>query len=580
MIKVSDYIIKYVEDLGVKHIFTVSGGGIIHIINSLSKSKKIQCVCSLHEQGAGIAVEAYGQYTNNLGVALVTTGPGGTNIITAIAGAWLDSTPMLVIAGQVQLKDRAVNKGVRQMGFQEINLVSLIEKITKYAYTVIDAKSIKYHLDKAVFEAKHNRPGPVVLEIPLDMQSAYIDENELVSYNGVNLLNDVDIFMNEMVDLLKNAKKPILLAGNGIRLSGGIDAFYTFLAKTKIPVLTTWKALDLLEEIHPLFVGRPGAIAQRGANINQQNADLILCIGARLDHGQIAYQQKYFGRNAKKIIIDIDQDELNKFRFGEMENAITIQCDANHFLSMLNKQHFTLNTTEWLNVCKQIYNKYPVILPEYCRNYEYVNAYTFIGALSALLPENSLIIPGSSGTCSEVTMQALQIKKGTRVFNTEGLGSMGFGVPAAIGGCLAAGNKTTICIDGDGGFFMNIQELEVVHRLNLPIKYFVLNNQGYGSIRSTQKNHFNSNFFACDSKSGLTLPNIELTAKAYKIDYNKIKTNDDLLPLITDILSNDQPIICEIMIDVNHETLPHTVVYKNAEGKFETAPMEMLKPEI
>lgn len=587
MIKVSDYVIKYLEDYGIKHIFTLSGGGIIHLIDSLGKSKKIQYICNLHEQGAGIAAESYAQYTNDMGVALVTTGPGGTNIITAVAGAWLDSTPMLVICGQVNTKDRVNDRGMRQNGFQEIDMVSLVKPITKYASTIKNPMLIKKALQFSIHMMKENRPGPVVLEIPLDIQSAYVDENKLESSPFAewkpprNVL--ADSIAKNILDEIKQAKRPILLAGNGIRLGKSLDDFYGFINKTKIPVLLTWKSLDFLEEDHPLFVGRPGSIASRGANFNQQNADLIICIGARLDHGQIAYQQKYFAPKAKKIIIDVDNKELLKFTdFSDMSmNGVSlIWSDASDILKELNKQanNITIDTSEWLSRCKKTYKKYPLLLPEYYEERGYTNAYVFMDILSKYLPENSLVIPGSSGTCSEVTMQAIKIKKGTRVYNTEGLGSMGFGVPAAIGGCLASGNRETICIDGDGSFFMNVQELEVVRRVNLPIKFFVLNNNGYGTIKTTQNNYFAGVHVASDPSCGLTLPDIELTAQAYGINYDFIGYNDHVEKTLRWILKKEGPLICEVMLNSNHQTLPKTSVFKNEKGEFEALPMEDMKP--
>lgn len=577
--KLSDYVIKFIEDLGVKNVFLISGGGCIHLVDSLGKSKKIKYICNLHEQGAGICADAYSQYTNNIGVALVTTGPGGTNIVTAIAGSWLDSIPVLVIAGQVQTQDRSIGKGTRQFGFQEIDLISIVKPITKYAITITHADDIKFILEKAVLLAKSGRPGPVLIEIPLDIQAKEIDENQLGGYE-VDIYHPLEITyrdtISNIINDLNKAKRPIILVGNGVRLSGGIHEFYNFIDKTQIPVLTTWKALDLLEEDHPLYVGRPGVFGQRGANFNQQNSDFILCIGARLDHGQIAYQQKYFAREATKVIVDIDINELNKFNIGTYK----INEDAKWFLSMLNNRINEINPCpkNWLNHCKETYKKYPVATADCFENKGFVNLYAFMDRLSEYLPPNSLIIPGSSGTCSEVTMQAIKIKKGMRIFNTEGLGPMGFGVPASIGGCIASNNKETICIDGDGGFFMNIQELELVHRFNLPIKFFVLNNDGYGAIKTTQKTYFNGVFTASDPSSGVTLPDISLTANAYQIPYTIMLDNDELEVKLKEVLNTKGPIICEVMMDKNHETLPRTSAYKKPDGSFAMLPMEDMKP--
>ena len=572
MIKVSDYIIQRLEK-EVKHIFTIPGGGCIHLVDSLGKSN-IEVVANLHEQGSGICAEAYSQYTSNLGVALVTTGPGGTNAITPITSAWLDSLPLLVLAGQVQKKDMVSLRSIRQLGFQEVNLVRMTQGITKYSVSIMNADDVPYHLEKALHLAKTGRPGPVVLEIPLDIQSSYIDDNPRTfsppvfssSYN-----------VDGIIHAINNAERPIILAGNGVRLSGALDEFLQLIDKTKIPVLLTWKALDFLPENHELFVGRPGGVASRGANFNQQNSDLIICLGARLDHGQIAYQSKFFAHNAKKIIVDVDVNEIHKLGI-DVEYKVDLDCKIflSELLSKINE--IDIDTSKWLAHCKKTYQKYPICLPEYYKQKDFVNNYVFIEELSKHLPENSLIVPGSSGACSEVTMQAIKIKPGTRIFNSEGLGSMGFGIPAAIGACLAADKKETICIDGDGGFVMNMQELELVNRYKLPIKFFVLNNDGYGSIKTTQTNHFGGRLVASDPSSGLTLPDISKIADAFDIPHVKIFDNDMLCHLMEKILNTDGPLMIEVMIDPNHRTAPKASVYKTKDGLFATRPMEDLAP--
>jgi acetolactate synthase-1/2/3 large subunit len=570
--KLSDYVIKRLEEY-TKHIFLISGGGCIHLVDSLSKSK-IKLIPNLHEQASSICAESYSQYTNNIGVALVTTGPGSTNALTGIASAWLDSIPVLLLTGQVQSKDRVGDRKVRQFGFQEIDTVSIYKSVTKYAVTITDPTTIRYHLEKALWLAKTGRPGPVLIDIPLDIQAAEIDEQSLIGFDAEPVSYSLDK-ISEIADLLSKAKRPIVLVGNGVRLSGSINEFMQFISKTNIPVLTTWKALDLLEETHPQYVGRPGGVGQRGANFNQQNSDFILVIGARLDHGQLAYQPQYFAREAIRCIVDIDENEINKLG---IHVHYPMAIDAKVFLTELNKHIKSNESSDWLNTCKKLYEKYPVILDEYLdENKPHVNNYAFIKHLSDLLPENSLLVPGSSGACSEVTMQAFQTKKHTRVYNSEGLGSMGFGIPSAIAAAIASG-KETICIDGDGGFFMNVQELELVFRYQLPIKFFVLNNDGYGSIKTTQNTHFNGNLVVSDPTSGLTLPSIQLNASAYKIPYVKIQNQNNLKEELNKVLSHSGPIICELIVDQNHKTFPKASVYKKPDGSFAARPMEDLSP--
>jgi len=575
--KLSDYVIRFIEQQGVKDIFLLPGGGCIHLVDSIGKSN-INFVCNLHEQACSIAADAYGQYTNNLGVCLVTTGPGGTNAITGITAAWLDSTPMLVLSGQVQRKDMINGRGTRQIGFQEIDIVSMASPITKYAVTVREPASIRYHLEKAIYLATSGRPGPVWIDIPLDVQAAEIDENNLVGFVSEKKYGtDISEQVSNIIESLNSSKRPVILAGNGIRLSDSIVQFTELTNILQIPVLLTWKAIDYMEEEDPLFVGRPGGVGQRGANFSQQNSDFLISIGARLDHGQTAYQHKYFAREATKVIVDIDENEINKL---SMDIEYPMPVDAGEFIDelILQKDKIDISTSEWLAQCKRWQQKYPVVLPEYWEQKEYVNNYVFIDALSDVLPEGALIVPGSSGGCSEVTMQAFRMKKGMRMFNSEGLGPMGFGIPAAIGGCIAAGGKETICIDGDGGFIMNIQELETVRRLNLPIKFFVLNNNGYVSIRNTQNTHFSGNLVASGESSGLSLPSLEKNAAAYEIPYFRIETPDDIHTKIQEVVDADGAALCEVMLPATHVTAPKTSVYKKADGSFSARPMEDLAP--
>jgi len=576
-VKLSDYVVHFIEQQGVKDIFLLPGGGCIHLVDSIGKSN-INFVCNLHEQACSVAADAYGQYTNNIGVCLVTTGPGGTNAMTGVAAAWLDSTPMLILSGQVQKKDMINDRGTRQIGFQEISMVNIAAPLTKYAETVICPEEIRYHLEKAVYLAINGRPGPVWIDIPLDVQAAEIDETTLRGFTpdkkvGTNISEQV----SNIIDDLNRAERPAILAGNGIRLAGSIDAFNKLAGLLQIPVLLTWKAIDFMEEEHPLFVGRPGGVGQRGANFSQQNSDFLICIGARLDHGQTAYQHKFFAREATKVIVDVDENEINKL---EMDIAYPMAVDAGEFIEEMLRQKDKINihASAWLSQCKQWQAKYPVVLPEYWEQKEYVNNYVFIDALSDVLPEGALIVPGSSGGCSEVTMQAFRMKKGMRMFNSEGLGPMGFGIPAAIGGCIAAGRKETICIDGDGGFVMNIQELEVVKRLNLPIKFFVLNNNGYVSIRNTQNTHFEGRLVASSPMSGLSLPSVRNNAYTYGLKYLRIENHYQIEDRIKEFLDLSGPAICEVMLPPTHVTAPKASVYKKADGSFAARPMEDLAP--
>ncbi len=570
----------FVASTGVKHVFMLPGGGAMHLVDSLGKHPDLQYVCCLHEQACAVAADAYSQYTNNFGVALVTTGPGGTNAITGVAGAWLDSIPCMFISGQVKTGDRVQERGVRQMGFQEIDIVSLVAPITKYAVCVNDPKSIRVHLEKAYHEAKTGRPGPVWIDIPLDVQAAQVDETELLAYQPPQIEPDLSLpdKVRDAMDLLRAAERPVILVGNGVRLAKAVPQFLSLTELLRIPVLTTWKAIDFIPEDHPLFCGRPGALGQRGANFAQQNADCLFIIGARLDFGQTGYNHENFARAAKKIMVDVDPSEIRKM----MTHIHAPICsDAGEFLDMfleMNQGATWKAPQDWVAWCKERQSKYPVVQSSYWKETACVNQYVLVDALSQEMSGDDLLIPGSSGACSEATMQAFKVKAGMRIFNTEGLGPMGFGVPAAIGGCIASGGKTTVCVDGDGGFSMNIQELETVKRLGLPIKFFVLNNQGYGSIRATQRTYFNGAYVASDTGSGLTLPDSVRIADAYGLGAARIMDHTNILAQVREILDRPGPVVCNVNISPDQVSAPRLSSMQRADGTMVSKPLEDLWP--
>jgi len=583
MIKLSDYVIDFVVKQGVKHIFLLPGGGSMHLVDSVGRNKDLEYVCNLHEQACAIAADAYGQYTNNLGVALVTTGPGGTNTLTGVAAAWLESTPTLFISGQVKRPDLVGNRGVRQMGFQEINIVELVKSITKYAVTILDPNSIKYHLEKAVFLAKTGRPGPVWIDIPLDVQAIQIDEKNLILFNQteLHLVKNEKIISNQVskaIDLINKAERPVLLVGNGVRLAKAELELFEVIDLLNIPILATWKVIDYFPHNDRYYIGRPGAVAHRAANFAQQTSDLFISIGARLDLGQTAYNHENFAKNAKKIIVDIDGNEIKKLN---MNIDLEIETDAKLFLTEIIRQKNRIVKKDrniWWTKCRRWKEKYPLVQKEYYEVEDGVNLYVLLENLYEILDSNDVIIPGSSGACSEVTMQAFKVKKGMRVFNSNSLGPMGFAVPASIGGCIASNRRRTFCIDGDGGFQMNIQELETVKRLNLPIKYFILENDGYASIVATQKSYFNGFLVASNSSSGLTLPSLEKIANAYGIKFLSIDNNTEIKKGIKRVVNHSGPVICGIKVSKKQFTAPRVSSKQNPDGSMESMPMEDLWP--
>ena len=583
MIKLSDYVIDFIARQGVGHVFMLPGGGAMHLNDSLGRNRVVDYICNLHEQACAIGADAYAQYTNNLGVAMVTTGPGGTNAVTGVAASWLESTPVLVVSGQVKRPDRIGQRGVRQMGFQEIDIVGVVRPITKYAATVEEPETIRYHLEKAVHLARGGRRGPVWIDIPLDVQAARIDEANLPVFSPAEIpgRNDAEGLKGEValaIELLNASARPVILAGNGVRLSGAIRELLSLIRELEIPVLTTWKAADFLGEEHPLFAGRPGAVGQRGANFTQQNADCILILGARLDLGLTAYNHENFAPGARKIMVDIDPAEIRKM---QTKIDVPVNSDAGEFLREFKRQRPRIQKQDrsgWLSRCKEWQRRYPVTLPEYWEEQGFVNDYVLMDVLSDELESGDLLVPGSSGACSERTMQAVRVKEGLRIFNSQGLGPMGFGIPAAIGGCVAGGKRRTVCIDGDGGFIMNIQELETVRRLSLPIKFFVLNNGGYGSIRMTQKNYFGGHYVASTRESGLTLPDLAAVSRAFGIPAAKIANHSRIRAQVREILCAEGPVLCDVSVSPDQATAPRVSSRQTEDGRFVSMPMEDLWP--
>ncbi|GAB6183706.1 thiamine pyrophosphate-binding protein [Thermodesulfovibrio hydrogeniphilus] len=618
--KVSDFVIDYIaEELGLTHIFMLPGGGCMHLVDSVGRNKKIKPVCCLHEQAAAIAADGYAQYKNNIGVALVTTGPGGTNAITGVAASWIDSVPVLIISGQVKRSDLMKNRGVRQIGVQEVDIVSIVKPITKYAVTVMEPEEIKYYLDKAIHIAKNGRPGPVWIDIPLDVQGAKI-EGKLKGFNpeeefsskmkeGNNVITPsrhceasvgyrsnlffeiatgtscprkdnykkVDEKVKQTIELLNNSKRPVILAGCGIRIANALEQFHQLIDILGIPVLTTWRFADGMEDAHPLFFGRPGSIASRYANFIQQNSDFILVIGARLDLSQVGYNYKNFAKHAKKVIVDIDENEIKKI---DTVIDVPIVADAREFLNCMLAMKEMLKQpyrSQWIRQCEEWKRKYPIILKEYYKSQKFVNTYVFIDILSDLLTSNDNIVPDSSGSASEITYQAFRIKKGQRLINSPGLGSMGFGIPQSIGVCLASGRRT-ICITGDGAMQHNIQELETIKRLNLPIKIFVLNNNGYSAIRNTHRRFFEGRLVCCDPSSGLTLPDTLKIGKAYGFKTYRIKKQDSLKEQIKEILESEGPVICELMIDPDLQIAPRIMSKTLPDGSMVSGSLEDMWP--
>jgi acetolactate synthase-1/2/3 large subunit len=581
-VKLSDYVMGFLARQNVKNVFMLAGGGAMHLNDSLGRCAGLHFVCNLHEQAVAIAAEAYARVTNHLSAAMVTAGPGGTNTVTGLAGAWLDSTPVIFISGQVKRSDLKRDSGVRIMGVQEIDIVSIVQSITKYAVTVEDPLTIRYHLEKAVHLSLSGRRGPVWIDIPLDVQAAQVDPDTMPGFGPTSetdmtkAAEQLSQEVGQLVDLLNGAKRPVLLAGNGIRAAGAEDLFLEVVESLGIPVLTTWLGLDLIPDAHPFNFGRPGSLAPRGANFTLQNSDLLLVVGSRLDMAMTAYAHERMARAAVKIMVDIDPAEIRKMK---TPIHLPIVADAKTFLGELKARSDTVHGHSWqpwIEKCKEWKARYPLVLPEHRNLPNYLSMYHFSEALSDELAPGDVIVPGSSGFAIEIFLLCLKIKQNQRCFHNRGTGSMGFALPAAIGAAVASGHRT-ICVDGDGGFQMNIQELATVERLGLPIKCFVANNDGYASIRASQSGYFKQ-LVGADRTSGMTLPDLGEVTRAYGLPFIRITDKGDLNRQIRGVLEMKGPAVCEVMVAPNEERTPRAASYIRQDGSMGSKPLEDLFP--
>jgi acetolactate synthase I/II/III large subunit len=583
--KLSDYIFAAIADAGVRHVFFLPGGGAMHLVDSLGTSR-LEPILMLHEQAVAIAAEAYSRVTGNLGVALVTTGPGGTNALTGVAGAWIESTPMLVVSGQVKRADLTGDKGVRQLGVQEVDIVGLAKHVTKSACLVSDPLVVRSDVEGAIYVARHGRPGPVWLDVPLDVQAIDVDpQSQLAFKPAPESVVDFEAAADLILEALATAERPLILAGNGVRLAGAIEDLRQLVDLAGIPLVTSRKnGIDVLPGDHPLYFGRPGSVAHRYANFAVQQADLILVLGCRLDLMQVAYDWAAFGRRATKIMVDIDQYEIAKI---SPPIDIPIVADAGAVLTAIvggmhrdpaRMARHAADRATWVERCRRWKATYPIVEQRHRDVVGSVSTYVLAESLATRLTAADTVVIGSSGAGIEAFMLAYSAPLGQRAFLTGGLGAMGFGLPASIGACLAADRRRTILVDGDGGFQLNIQELATLHRLSLPVKIFVLDNQGYGSIRSMQRRHFEGRLVGSDAQSGLALPDLIRLAEVYGIRTAHVASHTALPEVLDDVLRGDDPVICVVASDQNEVPEPRVTSRIRPDGSMESRALEDLAP--
>ncbi len=583
-IRVADYIADFLVENGIAHLFSVPGGGAMHLNDAFGHKEGLHVIYNHHEQACALAAEGYVRATGKLPAVCVTTGPGGTNAVTGVMGSWVDSIPMFVISGQVKFSVTIASTDVplRQLGDQEFNILDCVRCMTKYCAMVTDPLTIRYHLKKALYIAAYGRPGPVWLDIPLNVQASKIRVEDLVDYDEREDARELpppadDAQLKELLERIAAAKRPVILAGEAIRMVGMKEEFLRLAEKLKVPVVTAWNAHDLVPDDNPYYCGRPGTVGTRGGNIVLQSSDLLLSLGCRMNLRQISFNYENFAKNAYLAAVDIDQAELDK---PTLHVDMKIHADVREVLRKLLEMNYEERGQhrEWLAHSRAVDKKYPAALPEYYRKKSPVNPYVFMYELSKHLPDDQLTVTGNGSACV-CSFQAMIVKKDQRLFTNSGSATMGYGIPAAVGATIAAGNKkNTICLDGDGSIQMNLQELQTIRHHGLNIKLFWLNNDGYHSMRQTQTNLFGGRFSGVNKDSGISFPQAEKIAGAYDIPYFLIDNLDTMDEVIDKALAASGPVICEVLLDKTQFFAPKLSSKVYPDGKIVSPSLEDMYP--
>ncbi|MDK2760287.1 MAG: thiamine pyrophosphate-binding protein [Sphingopyxis sp.] len=584
--KLSDWVAQFLADRGIADVFMLTGGGAMHLNHSLGTHPALKTTFTHHEQALSMAAEAYYRLTNRLAVVNVTSGPGGTNAITGVYGAFVDSIGMLVISGQVKTETTVRHTGLplRQYGDQELDIEELIRPITKYAVMITDARSIRYHLEKAIYLATSGRPGPVWLDIPLDVQAAKIDPDDLLpGFDPAELdepwkKTDVDAAAAEILARIAKAERPVVFAGGGVRLSGAHAEFLTLIERLGVPVVTGWNAHDALWTDHPLNCGKPGTVGDRGGNMVTQSADLLLVLGSRLNIRQVSYHWQSFARAAHKIWVDIDPVELAK---PNVVPDMPVVADLADLIPALLAQDYagpTAAHTEWLGWARQRVQLFPAVLPEYRDHDQLVHPYVAMEQLFAQLGDDDVVVTGNGSACV-IGFQAAHLRPGQRLWTNSGCATMGYDLPAAIGVCVATGGKQrVVAIAGDGSIMMNLQEMQTIAGYRLPVKVILINNSGYVSIFQTQRNFFNGVEVGGGPKSNVTFPDFAKIAAAFGFAYVRTDTHAGLADAIASTMAVDGPAFCEIVVDENVPFAPKLGAKQHPDGRITSPALEDLSP--
>lgn len=585
--KLSDYVVEFLVKRGVKNIFGLTGGAVVHLFDSVDKNPNIQPIYCHHEQAAALAAASYSRISRGLGVAMVTTGPGGTNAITGVTAAWLDSIPCMIISGQSRKDHTSYGKPVRQLGSQELNIIPLVTSVTKYAVMIEDPRTIRYHLEKAAHLAMYGRPGPVWIDIPLNFQWASIEPEELESFYESEMGGeepskggiDTNDACNECIDLITKSKRPLILLGFGVRLARAEDDFRELIDQLGIPFISSWTASDMVPADHPLYIGRPGVVGQRGGNLAVQNCDLLICIGSHLSIPLTGTLFKAFARDAKVVMIDIDRNELD---YETVHVEYKYRLDAREFIRTMIGKLSGFNYTAdkaWIDRCDR-YKSLNKIPEEWKEQKDWINSYVFVDMLSELLDQDDIISVDGGGTVVYTAFQAFRVKPGQRLVASSGICAMGTGLPESIGACVAGKNKRTVCLCGDGSMQLNIQELQTIFHHKFNIKIFIFNNDGYLAIRHTQNGFLNRNYAGSHISGGLSLPDYQHIAAAYGIKSFRAQNHGELKEKILTTLNTDGPAICEIMIDREQQVIPSQGFDPRGDGTFMPRPLEDMYPYI
>ncbi len=581
--KASDYVIRLLEENSVKDVFLLSGGGMMHLLDSVYQSEKITKYCNLNEQACTICTDAYAQATGKLATCMVTSGPGATNAVTGAVNSWIDSEAVLVISGQAKTSDLVGDRGVRQTGSQEVNISAMMSCVTKYSVMIKHKNQIRYHLEKAIYLATHGRRGTTWVDIPLDIQGAQIDEEQQIGFDpvaeGLELtFADPKQDVQDILQVLKSAKRPLILVGKGVQADEMGQTMREICQRLQVPALATWRAKMVFADDDEMYFGHPGSPGPRYANYILQTCDALLVIGSRLNSGITAFNEPHFAYNAKRMIVDIDEKEIAKLNIPFEKKVV---CDAKQFVACMeqcsaNMQAFA--TQNWLRYCRDVKAAYPIHKEQQAHPQTQTNMYSFAHQLSLHTKDDDVIVAASSGRSCGILNLCYERRAGQVVIGAMGLGSMGFALPAAIGACVACNKHRTITLEGDGSLQHNLQELALLRGYQLPVKMFVLNNNGYASIAVMQDNHFSSRYAACAAQSGVFCCDIKKLAELYDLKYDVIHHDDEVEEVLNRVMKDDEPTLCEVFCDYTFDEIPKAMTRILEDGKMSSSVLEDLFP--